>query len=72
MNQPDPLIRRLTDRLGADPELQMEVARELQTHLDDATAEFRAAGDLLSGSNADWWSSAAPWASRRSPAAPSR
>lgn len=38
------LIARLTDRLAGDPELQADVARELQTHLEDAAEEFREAG----------------------------
>ncbi|MBN1943509.1 MAG: hypothetical protein JW849_09485 [Phycisphaerae bacterium] len=38
------LIARLTDRLAGDPELQADVARELQTHLEDAEDEFREAG----------------------------
>ncbi|MBN1555497.1 MAG: hypothetical protein JXA11_12185 [Phycisphaerae bacterium] len=38
------LIARLTDRLAGDPELQADVAHELQTHLEDAEEEFREAG----------------------------
>lgn len=33
-----------TRRLAADPELQLEVRQELRAHLDDAAAEYRAAG----------------------------
>jgi hypothetical protein len=44
MNAPDPLIQRITDRLATDPELRLEVARELQGHLEDCAAEFRSGG----------------------------
>lgn len=40
----DDLISRLTRRLRPDPDLQMEVAHELRTHLEDSAAEFQAAG----------------------------
>ena len=41
------LLRRLTDRLSVDPELQMDVAQELRAHLEDSAAEFRRAGETL-------------------------
>lgn len=44
MNAWDALINRLTDRLQVDPELRMDVARELRCHLEDSAAEFRRAG----------------------------
>ena len=40
----DQLVGRLTERLRADPELRMDVAAELRSHLEDAAAEFRGAG----------------------------
>jgi hypothetical protein len=40
----DELVGRLTDRLRVDPELQLEVAKELRAHLEDATADYRASG----------------------------
>ena len=40
----EPLIARLTDRLGVDAELQLDVAQELRAHLEDSAAEFRGAG----------------------------
>jgi len=44
MSRYDELIERLTHRLRIDPELHMDVANELRTHLEDATEQFRAAG----------------------------
>lgn len=44
MSRFDELIGRATRRLSPDPELQLEVAHELRTHLEDSTAEYRAAG----------------------------
>ena len=44
MSRFDALIEQATARLSADPELQLEVAHELRTHLEDSAAEFRAAG----------------------------
>jgi len=38
------LVGRLTRRLAVDEELRLDVARELRCHLEDSTAEFRAAG----------------------------
>ncbi len=38
------LIARLTDRLGVDRELQMEVGEELRGHLEDSAAEFAEGG----------------------------
>ncbi len=40
----DPLLDRVTQRLQIDPELQLEVAHELRTHLEESAKEFRAAG----------------------------
>src|SRR4051812_41802593 len=40
----DPLLDRVTHRLRIDPELRLEVAHELRTHLEDSAAELRAAG----------------------------
>jgi hypothetical protein len=40
----DPLLDRVTDRLRVDDELRLEVAHELQTHLEESAAELRAAG----------------------------
>ncbi len=39
------LIGRITRRLEVDEELRLDVARELRCHLEDAAAEFRAAGE---------------------------
>ena len=39
------LVRRLTDRLSVDAELQLDVRQELRTHLADSESAFRAAGD---------------------------
>ena len=44
MNAWDALIHRLTEPLGVDPELRMDVARELRCHLEDSATEFRRAG----------------------------
>jgi len=41
----DDLTARLTRRLAGDRELQLDVRRELHTHLEDAAAEFRDAGE---------------------------
>jgi Flp pilus assembly protein TadB len=38
------LTQRVARRLGRDPELQREVSSELQSHLEDSTAENIAAG----------------------------
>ncbi len=38
------LVGRLTARLRIDPELRMDVARELQAHLEDAADEYRRGG----------------------------
>ncbi len=40
----DDLIERLTARLRVDPELRMDVANELLSHLEDASEEFRQGG----------------------------
>ncbi|MCD4700095.1 MAG: permease prefix domain 1-containing protein, partial [Phycisphaerae bacterium] len=40
----DDLVDLLTDRLRVDPELRLDVARELRAHLEDSAAEFRQAG----------------------------
>jgi len=40
----DALIGRLTEPLGVDPELRMDVATELRCHLEDSAAGFRRAG----------------------------
>ncbi len=40
MNGYDDLIRRATNRLEVDPELQLDVAQELRGHLEDSAAEF--------------------------------
>jgi hypothetical protein len=40
----DEVTERLTLRLRIDPELRMDVSHELRTHLEDAAAEFRGAG----------------------------
>ncbi len=45
MNPWGQLIARLTDRLAVDRELQLDVARELTTHLEDSAEEFRRAGE---------------------------
>jgi len=45
MNPWGQLIDRLTDRLAVDRELQLDVARELTTHLEDSAEEFRRAGE---------------------------
>lgn len=44
MSRFDALIERATGKLSGDPELQLEVAHELRTHLEDSAAEYRAAG----------------------------
>lgn len=46
------LIRRLTQCLKVDPEVQLDVANELRAHIEDATAEFRNAGCDETESNA--------------------
>lgn len=43
MSQWSDLIDRLTERLGVDPELRLDVAAELRSHLEDSAAEFREA-----------------------------
>jgi len=40
----DRLLDQLTRRLGDDPELQLEVRRELAVHLEDSAAEYGEAG----------------------------
>ena len=40
----DDLIRRLTERLSVDRELQLDVAAELESHLEESAEEFRQAG----------------------------
>lgn len=40
----DPLLDRATRRLSADPELRLEVAHELRSHLQQSAAEYVAAG----------------------------
>ncbi len=42
----DDTIARVTQRLGVDPELQRDVARELQAHLEDSAAEFARGGQI--------------------------
>ncbi|QDU71198.1 permease prefix domain 1-containing protein [Mucisphaera calidilacus] len=39
------LVQRVTQRLGVDRELRMEVASELEDHLEDSEAEFLRAGE---------------------------
>ncbi|MEQ9461539.1 MAG: permease prefix domain 1-containing protein [Phycisphaeraceae bacterium] len=45
MNPYNELTQRLTKRLSIDRELRMEIARELEGHLEDAEAEFRRGGN---------------------------
>lgn len=40
----EPLIERVTRRLRVDPDLRLEVMKELRDHLEDAAAELRRAG----------------------------
>jgi len=44
MNAWEQLVDRLTDRLGVDPELRLDVAEELRAHLADSAAQFRRDG----------------------------
>jgi len=44
MSHYDELIQRLTHRLAIDPELRMDIANELRTHLEDTAEQFRQAG----------------------------
>jgi hypothetical protein len=45
MSEWNELIARLTERLTADEELRLDVARELRSHLEDSADEFRRAGE---------------------------
>lgn len=40
----DNCVKTLTERLGLDRELQMDVAKELRMHLEEAVEEYRASG----------------------------
>ncbi len=40
----DSCVKALTERLGMDRELQMDVAKELRTHLEEAVEKYRASG----------------------------
>ncbi len=44
MSNWDELVSSVTHRLRIDPELRMDVSRELRAHLEDSAAEFREAG----------------------------
>src|SRR5437879_5504692 len=44
MGRFDDVLDRATERLKIDPELRLEVRRELEHHFEDCAAEFTAAG----------------------------